>query len=374
MYKNNLKIIYINNTSLNSLIFINKDKNTLILDNILSLAGEIKVLFWQFREAINVFINFFLKKKINYFLYLCLLFSIFSKSTKKNLRLYYQFNKILKINNCHLLILTLEGFAWEKLFFCAARNNNSETKLLGYQFTGILQNQNWLKQMKPNNYNPDQIITCGPRNKKILNKINSHYKNKIFNIGSNRNLLYKKNRNVNKNMYKSKIPVCLVLPEGTERETFLLFNYAIKIAKITKNVKFILRTHPLIDITIFRNKLGLHKNYLHNNVIFSNKSFGYDINRSNFALYRGTTSVVTALNNNLIPLYYSYPKELFKIYPIYDYEIDKFVVKNVNDFLRVIKVNNLSYRKNLKKQKYSNYFYATQNQLKIYDYFNSLIK
>jgi hypothetical protein len=365
--KGNLQIIYINHSSLLSKKFNCKDKNMLVLDNILFLSGEIKILFWQFKEAINVFVNYFLKKKINLYLYLHIFFSIFSNTTKKNLRLYYQFKKIVKNKNYLMAISTLEGFAWEKLFFYEIRKNNVNTKILGYQFTGILQNQVSLKKIKNNIYSPDFILTCGFRNKKILEKSNQYFKKKIFNLGSNRNILFNVLRKKNNNT-----PTCLVLPEGTEKETSILFSYAINVARISRNIIFILRTHPLIDIKKIKHNLKKN-NYLPSNIIFSNKSFAYDLSLSNLALYRGSTSIITALSKNLVPIYYKYFSDTLNIDPIYDYKDDKFIVKDVDDFLNVLnKFNNLKNKINLNKLSYSKSFYTPQNKSTVINFFNKI--
>ena len=366
--KDNLQIIYINHSSLLSKKFTCKDKNILVLDNILFLTGEIKILFWQFKEAINIFVNFFLKKKIDLHLYLHIFYSIFSNTTKKNLRLYYQFKKLLKNKNYLMAISTFEGFAWEKLLFYEIRKCNTNTKVLGYQFTGILRNQDSLNKIKKNIYSPDFILTCGFRNKKILEKSNKYYKNKIYNIGSNRNILF--------NVFKKKkynTPVCLVLPEGTKNETFILFSYVINVARLTKNIIFILRTHPLIDIKKIIYNLKKKNNYLPSNIIFSNKSFAYDLSLSNFALYRGSTSIITALSKNLVPIYYKYFGDSFNIDPIYDYTEDKFIVKDVDDFVNVLnKFYKLKKKINLKKLSYARSFYTPQNKSTVINFFNKI--
>jgi hypothetical protein len=165
---------------------------------------------------------------------------------------------------------------------------------------------------------------------------------------------------------------CLVLPEGTEKETSILFSYAINVARISRNIIFILRTHPLIDIK--KIKYNLKKNnYLPSNIIFSNKSFAYDLSLSNFALYRGSTSIITALSKNLVPIYYKYFSDTLNIDPIYDYKDDKFIVKDVDDFINVLnKFNNLKNKINLKKLSYSKSFYTPQNKSTVINFFNKI--
>ena len=177
--------------------------------------------------------------------------------------------------------------------------------------------------------------------------------------------VFKKNNN--------NTPACLVLPEGTEQETFILFSYAINVARLAKNIIFILRPHPLINIKKIIYNFKKNNNYLPSNIIFSNKSFAYDLSLSNFALYRGSTSIITALSQNLVPIYYKHYGDSFNIDPIYDYKEDKFIVKDVDDFLNVLnKFNNLKNKTNLKKLSYSRSFYTPQNKSTIINFFNKI--
>ena len=94
---------------------------------------------------------------------------------------------------------------------------------------------------------------------------------------------------------------------------------------------------------------------------------------SNFALYRGSTSIITALSQNLVPIYYKHYGDSFNIDPIYDYKEDKFIVKDVDDFLNVLnKFNNLKNKTNLKKLSYSRSFYTPQNKSTIINFFNKI--
>ena len=73
-------------------------------------------------------------KKIKKIFYNINKFKILNKSIS-NLRLYYQFNKILKYYKPKTVITTFEGHAWEKLFIIFVIKN---IKTIGYQFSILI--------------------------------------------------------------------------------------------------------------------------------------------------------------------------------------------------------------------------------------------
>ena len=130
---------------------------------------------------------------------------------------------------------------------------------------------------------------------------------------------------------------CLVVPEGTKNETLLLFEYTLNIAKLYPQTLFIWRTHPLINIDFFLNNNSHIKNNIPKNIIISTKKFDYDIKRSTYVLYRGSSSVITALLNKLIPIYYD-NKNLnsFEIDPLYSLRKSRLIVKTEKDYFDLI--------------------------------------
>jgi hypothetical protein len=362
-YKNTNKIL-INNTNINSIRLSKHNNQAIILDNILFLEDELKILALQLKEVNNFFMNFFLKKKINFSSLIKISFLVFSKETKLNLRYYFQFKKLFNNNEIKFVLSPLEGYAWEKLlFFCLKKN---KTISIGYQFNSILNGQTWIKNLGSNHYSPDYIFTSGNFNKKKINKINNFYSKKIFNVGSVRNFITNKQTKRKNN--------CLIVPEGTIGETYKIFHFAFEIAKRSKNFKFIIRTHPLINIKDFLKKYFKY-DYLNKNIIISSQKFSYDLNRSKFCLFRGSTSIITAMMNGLIPIYYDKNNENFNINPMHDFKVNVKKVSNVEEFLdyilKINKNNKYNYKKSLK---YSKYFYDKINHKIINNIFNKILK
>jgi hypothetical protein len=139
---------------------------------------------------------------------------------------------------------------------------------------------------------------------------------------------------------KKKKTTCLVLPEGTKDECSLLFNYTLNIARQYNNTYFIWRTHPIIDIDIFLSESNYSRLDIPNNIIISKKDFVSDIKRSTFVLYRGSSSVITAVLNKLIPIYYDKKdNNSFDIDPLYLLGKSRMKVVSEDDYLGVLKNN-----------------------------------
>jgi hypothetical protein len=243
---------------------------------------------------------------------------------------------------------------------------------LAYQHSGILNNQQWLKKFKFNEFSPDHIFTCGKINRKKLIKLNKLFKYRVSVIGTSKNNILKKKNEIEK-PNKKKIN-CLVCPEGSIQETKIIFNYIFEIFKNVKNIRFILRTHPFINIRSFFDKYMSHEtNIFSKNIILSKKKFEFDIQRSQLILFRGSYSVISGLLNSLIPIYYKYEKDFFNISPIEDYKYKIFFVKNSKEFINLI--NNKSFYKYfsyLKAKKYASNFFSPYNEKLFLNYVNKI--
>ena len=81
------------------------------------------------------------------------------------------------------------------------------------------------------------------------------------------------------------------------------------------------------------------KSSLSKNIIFSKNNLEDDMNVSNFAIYRGSTAIIKAVNNKLIPVYYSFsqnPGTLdLTIDPLYEIKEGKYTVRNVLDLKKL---------------------------------------
>ena len=79
------------------------------------------------------------------------------------------------------------------------------------------------------------------------------------------------------------------------------------------------------------------KSSLSKNIIFSKNNLEDDMLISNFAIYRGSTAIINAVSNKLIPIYYSFSEDL-TIDPLYEIKESKYTVRNVLD-LKKLQIN-----------------------------------
>ena len=340
----NVKVLYINNTTFNSRkIFqeLKNNKNIFILKKILSISEEILVLLFQFTELKNLILNFFLKK-IDLYNSLLILNDLFSYETRNNIRLKIQLEELLKIYLPKVVVTSFEGHCWEKIVFSICKSiNGINVKTVGYQHAGIIKNQFSINRKYKKNYNPDFILTSGNINLDFFYNFFSKKKNKLFEIGSNRSNTHSKNNILKKFFYNKKnINNCLVIPEGTNEETKILFDFSYNLAKSIPKLNFILRAHPQINLKKFIKKFFIFNRYKSlKNIIISNNSFEKDIKRCQIVIYRGSTGVVTAVLNGLIPIYYRQSNEDINIDPIFKLKRFKKKISTKKDFIKILNSN-----------------------------------
>ena len=105
----------------------------------------------------------------------------------------------------------------------------------------------------------------------------------------------KKNQKTNK---------CLIIPEGIYSECLKLFKFSYECSLLNKNLKFIWRVHPVIDIKKVLFEMNLNFESLPRNIIISKKkNILKDIFKSKFALYRGSNAIITAIKTGITPIY-----------------------------------------------------------------------
>jgi len=340
-------------------------KNTILLNNNLGILKESVFfirLFKQFIEIIKI------KRGQDKFKNKNLIFraavEALSPSSFASLRISDQVKDIVTKTDPSLLIFTFEGHAWERVVMSIVRKINKNIKCVGYQHAALFKKQYAINRILSNKYNPDHILTCGEATRIRLSN-NSFLKNiTVSTLGSIRAVKLenfpkfhtKKGLNYNK--------TCLVLPEGYESESQLLFNFAINSAIKNKNIYFILRLHPILDFKKLKKNNNKLK-YLPNNVIFSNESLIYDINRSSHALYRGSTSIVQSILGGLIPIYFQLKNEM-TINPLY--EVNEYIV-NVSTSNELIDSINKKINREKKLLLYCSSFYQKLNYNEIYKFF-----
>lgn len=281
-----------------------------------------------------------------------------SQLTANNFRIAIQIQSLVKKIKPKFIVITHEGYAWERLSFSMARLVCPDIRCIGYQHAAISRLQHAIFRSLAKEYNPDIILTAGTVTKKRLKDSIDLKKIPIYLLGSPRSFV--DFRPSNKYIDNSEQVTCLVLPEGIHSECHLLFNFSLMCALILPDVKFIWRLHPLVsyrDLARKNNKLQS----LPKNIILSNSSIEEDIVRSQFSIYRGSTAIITALSSGIQPIYLSFQNEM-TIDPLFELdnkwrkivttseEVQKLIIGNDNlssDHLREEKNKAIAYAQSL---------------------------
>ena len=230
-----------------------------------------------------------------------------SPATKTSLRIARAISELVRRTQVQTIITTYEGHAWERLVFATARTVNQEIKSIGYQHAALFRLQHSAKRSLGATYDPDLILTAGPVGLSQLKGSKSLTGIKLGILGSRRSLAISQ---------QSFTATCLVLPEGIAKECQILFSLSLQCAKSYPDIHFIWRLHPIIALDDLV-RCGLDLGNIPSNIEISSQNFEADIARCKWALYRGSTAIITAAANGVIPIYLTQAGEL-SIDPLYE--------------------------------------------------------
>ena len=314
-----------------------KNLNKLVLPEYLSMFKELQISFFLFKEAI-VLLSMKTNKNFNFRIKLQASVEFMSPESHFNFRIGKQIKGLVEQLKANYIFTTFEGHAFERIVFSNARKSNKSIKCIGYQHALISRKQHAIKRKLGINYDPDFILTSGIDGKEKM--INSGLINekKIFLLGTNRtskkNILLKEKRNT-----------FLFLPEGDLIECFPFVDLLFELAKLLPTYHFIIRFHPITDIMRIKKERAQLIN-LPKNITISETSFDNDLKRSDFAVYGGSTTIIKAIENGLIPIYYN-KKGGQNIDPLFSLEKHKKSIKEPLDIYEVINLNEVENIKNL---------------------------
>ena len=167
-----------------------------------------------------------------------------------NIRLAFQFEKLIKKFKPKIVIITFENHAWERFLIHKIKQIDKKIIIAGYQFTTFTKNQFSEKIILKKNFNPDYIFASGSSSfncfkKTIGNKI------KLINFGSPRDstVVLHKNKKITNNF--------LLVPESPISEVNDFFLKSLELASHNLDCKFTLRLHPMsksIELTNYIQK------------------------------------------------------------------------------------------------------------------------
>ena len=338
-------------------------KNKIILNTHEKFLDEIKLFAKVLREFFLFNKNYEKKKNIFYKKFLILIFSnLCSVNTLNNLRIYYQFKKILKKTKPKKIIVTFEGHVFERNIFLAANSVNDNIEKIGFHHSIPFQNQFSYTLKLNNGSDPDIVMTSGKISTKEFLRLKIY--SNIMQVGSNR--ISNKDK-ILKKLKINKILTCLVIPEGIESETELLLNFCRDYLKKYEDIKFIIRLHPVLKSKAYKYIKYFDKDTIGIKVFFSNNSRQLDdIKKCDIALYRGTSLIFDAVKNGIVPFYYQKNNELnFDPLSLASQKKNQSIkISNISEFNQ--KVSN----KNIFTKNYYFEAYSYPDKKKILNYFS----
>lgn len=216
------------------------------------------------------------------------------------LRLGEQIKALVTRLKPRVILVTYEGHSWERIAFAAARSVSPQIFCIGYQHAALFNLQHAVQRRLADACNPNAILTSGRVAQARLQKNPQLIGETVEVLGSNRSFERQPVRAWRTD--SGEACACLVLPEGILSECNLLFDFALQCARRMPDIVFIWRLHPNMNYeSLTQQNLAFRE--LPPNIVLSTHSLAEDIDRSHWALYRGSTAIVQAAVSGVRPVY-----------------------------------------------------------------------
>lgn len=318
---NNLKFKF---SYLNHSNFCKNDHSFFI--NECSFWWKLKI-FYNIVKTSICFINKY-KNKLNKKILLKIFVEFFSIFTFHNFVIMNNLKQINKHNKIKYIVTTFEGFSWERSVYLSQKN--LKTKTIGYQHTFISKKNNSILEINNKDMTPDIVFTSGEitrdifQKKNIFDNVKIFGENKIFKIANKNNIRNKNN--------------ILVAPDGVESECVKMMKFIFDFSIKNKNYNFIFRLHPVINFEKLKKKNKIF-NQNFSNIVFSEEKLQFDLERSAYCLYRGSTIAFNCILSNVVPIFVNLDNE--NSLNVFDGLKSIKSIKNMDDFEKLLSMNNI---------------------------------
>lgn len=245
-----------------------------------------------------------------------------ANNTKTSLRISRVVGEIVSCCHAKSVVTTYEGHAWERVVYAETREARPDIACIGYQHAALFRLQHAAKRSLGEEYDPALILAAGPVGLNQLQSASNLSGISLGILGSNRSI---------KEVSRNGSATCLVLPEGIVEECRILFTFSLLCAQAFPRMLFIWRLHPIMTFEKLVRRIPMLGN-LPPNIEISTHTFEEDIVRSSWALYRGSTAVITAAANGVMPIYLEQSGEL-SIDPLFEIAGHHPSVGNVEQFI-----------------------------------------
>lgn len=255
---------------------------------------------------------------------------------------------IVRDLNCHAVLTTYEGHAWERSLFHQVRQASSTVRCFAYQHAAVFRFQHGLKRLLGSAYDPDVIFASGDFPKAEFAKCGSESSPLVRVFGSSRAVAFDTIQTKYQKDFEGN--VCLVLPEGLNSESAMMIRFASACAKELPNIRFVIRLHPAIQWASLKTRFP-ELETLPANVVFSKDFLDSDARRASWVLYRGTTAVVAGVQHGARPIYLQDTSEEMGIDPLFSLGDERAIVRTVDEFSECVLGSSLNQDGELERQK-----------------------
>jgi len=344
------QILYLNYTNISSTL-LNKmfiDKNKTVLPKYLPIYYELKIKAKFFFDGISLLktkSHSKLENKIKYQAFV----ESFSSSSFFNYRLALMIELLLNNTNPNYIITTFEGHAWERLvYYFSKKATNYKIRTLGYQHAIFFKKQHAINRLLAKQFNPDVILCSGLDAKNNFLNSDFNQQSKVLVLGT------KRLASVEEEKLTFPIKSCfLILMEGDNLECLKLIDLTLSLRLLLPEHLFILRFHPLTSISQIKSLRPILKN-LPQNLSISSHSLEEDMINSGFAIYRGSSTIIKAVQYGLIPIYYNFKNEM----TIDPFDLSTIFDRNISNSSEIFNILNME------EEEYFNMHSQLNNKLK----------
>ncbi len=227
--------------------------------------------------------------------------------TATNLRLHAVISKVCDALNPGMVITTYEGAAAERMIWHAARGHGRRPLCVGYQHAVLLPHAHAIRRPvgAPGiDCDPDLILTLGETTKDILAASPALSCVPMIVYGSHRRVPPRQSL-----PFDERPHLCLVLPDGDQRECAILFDFASSCARRFPQVTFLFRPHPGMSVSPHAGYDTL-RDLPPNLQLSAGGSLEQDCALARYCLYRGSSAAMSAVLAGVKPFYLARKGEL----------------------------------------------------------------
>ncbi|OGW92364.1 MAG: hypothetical protein A3D28_02795 [Omnitrophica bacterium RIFCSPHIGHO2_02_FULL_63_14] len=196
-----------------------------------------------------------------------------------------------------------EGRGWERCAWLGVKAAGFPCRTVGYQHTVVFRECLSLTQPSPDGPEgslPDVVLCLGQAPLELMRLGHERYGVRMMNFGS-----FRHRGATAKHAADPARRTVLVTPEGIASEVKFLFSFASACAQRLPGYRFILRSHPELPMRRALELAGCRVGRHSNMVVSENRSIDEDFARASVLMYRGSSSVLYAIANGLLPIFVS---------------------------------------------------------------------